>query len=159
MSEGATKRGRVVAVCIGEGGIPKHPVDGATCGPLGLEGDGHRFHLHGGERRALCLLAVEELARLEAEGIGGPAGLAPGSFGENLLVEGLDVDALRPGHRLAFEGGGERVVCELFDVRSPCKTLTAVDPRLPDLMLGRSGFVARVLEPGRLAPDMEVRVL
>jgi len=157
MSEGATSTGHLVAVCIGDGGIPKAPVDGADCGPLGLVGDGHRFHLHGGEARALCLLSTDEVASLASEGL---ASLVPGSFGENLLVEGLDFGELRPGDRLSIsdpEGRGGRVVCELTDIRTPCKTLAAIDPRFPDLMVGRSGFVAKVVEPGRLEPGMEVR--
>ena len=166
--QGASAVGRVVAVCAGPGGIPKHPVDAAACGPLGLEGDGHRYHLHGGEARALCLLFEAEVRALAAEDVGDADGLPPGTFGENLRVAGLDPADLRPGDRLTFRapGGGradatgaaDAVTCELTDVRSPCKTLTALDPRFPDLMLGRSGFVARVVTGGRLAPGMEVRV-
>jgi MOSC domain-containing protein YiiM len=151
--------GRLTAVCLGPGGIPKQAVTGARVTASGLDGDGHRYHLHGGEHRALCLLSVEELAHLDRDGV---AGLEPGAFGENLLVAGLDFRRLRPGDRLAFRdpGSGARpVVCELTDVRSPCKTLKAVDRRLPDLMAGRSGFVARVIEFGELRPGMRVEAL
>ena len=41
----------IVAVCLGPGGIPKAPVEEARVERLGLVGDGHRFHLHGGEDR------------------------------------------------------------------------------------------------------------
>jgi hypothetical protein len=33
----------------------------------------------------------------------------------------------------------------IHDVREPCKTLKSVDARFPNLMLGRSGFVCRVV--------------
>ncbi len=156
MSEGATSAGRLVAVCTGDGGIPKQPVDGADCGALGLAGDGHRYHLHGGERRSLCLLSVDELSLLgEEEGV---PELLPGTLGENLLVEGLDFGELRPGHQLVLSNAAHRVVCELTDVRTPCKTLTELDPRFPDLTVGRTGFVARVVEPGRIETGMTVRV-
>jgi MOSC domain-containing protein YiiM len=34
-----------------------------------------------------------------------------------------------------------------------------LDARFPDLMLGRSGFVCRVLRAGRLRPGMSVSVV
>lgn len=143
---------RVAAVCLGDGGIPKHPVDEARVGPLGLEGDGHRFHLHGGADRAVCMISSEVYAALRAEDV---ACEAPGAFGENVLTEGLDEAGLRPGDRLRL---GDEVVVELFDVRAPCKTLKAIDPRFPDLLLGRSGWVCRVVEGGTLRPGMPIEV-
>ena len=145
--------GRLVAVCLGPGGIPKHPVRCAEVDAEGLVGDRHRIEGHGGRQRALCLLSVEETRQLEAEGV--PT-LGPGGYGENLLIEGLDFFALRPGARLVLENESERVAIELFDVRSPCVTLQAIDPRFPDLMIGRSGFLAKVLVPGALIPGMNV---
>jgi MOSC domain-containing protein YiiM len=140
----------VLGVCLGPGGIPKHPVPRAQVGPLGLEGDRHRYRLHGGPDRAVCLLTADEVASLAADGV--RAG-APGTFGENLLVGGLDPKPLRPGDRLAI---GPQVVLELFDVRAPCRTLSSLDPRFPDLMLGRSGWVCRVIRGGTLEPGMPV---
>lgn len=137
---------RVVAVCLGPGGIPKAAVPAAALDELGLAGDGHRYERHGGLDRALCLLSIDEARELEQEGV---AYGGPGSFGENVLVEGLDLRTCRPGD--CFRVGSE-VVIELWDVRAPCRTLKAVDARLPDLMLGRSGYMARVLRVGTIAP-------
>jgi MOSC domain-containing protein YiiM len=137
---------RLAAVCLGPGGIPKARVDSASVHELGLDGDGHRYVEHGGRDRAVCLLSRAEVHELELEGVvhGGP-----GAFGENLLVEGLDLRACRPGD--CFRIGSE-VVIELSDVRAPCHTLKALDARFPDLMLGRSGYMARVLRAGTIAP-------
>lgn len=137
-----TSAGIVVAVCVGPGGIPKHPVDAAQVSEDGLAGDAHRFRLHGGRDRAVCLLGVEEYAALARDGV---AVSPPGAFGENLTTEGLDLGALRPGDRLHV---GAEVILELFDVREPCGTLKAIDPRFPNLMIGRSGWVARVRSGG-----------
>ncbi len=145
--------GRVLAVCLGPGGIPKHPVPRAAVGPLGLEGDGHRFHLHGGPDRAVCLLFETEVASLAADGV---SPTTPGTFGENLRLEGIDPARLRPGDRLHI---GPEVLLELVDVREPCATLRSVDRRFPDLFVGRSGFLARVIRSGELAPGMAVRVV
>ncbi|MBI1380274.1 MAG: MOSC domain-containing protein [Planctomycetaceae bacterium] len=141
---------RLVAVCVGPGGIPKHPVPLATVGPLGLAGDYQRSPHHGGPNRAVSLLAAEEIAALVADGV--PA-RGPGAFGENLVTEGLDPGALRPGDRLRI---GPVVELVLTDVRAPCSTLCSLDPRFPDLMLGRSGFLARVERGGPLEPGMPI---
>ncbi len=142
--------GRVVAVCVGPGGVPKRPVESARVGELGLEGDRHRMAFHGGPDRAVCLLTVEDVRSLEADGVRVEG---PGAFGENLLIEGLEPGSLRPGDRLVIE----EVELELHDVRAPCRTLTPLDPRFPALMLGRSGFMARVLRGGELRPGQPVQ--
>lgn len=140
----------IVAVCLGDGGIPKLPVEEARVEPHGLVGDAHRFHLHGGENRAVCLLSEEVYADLREDGVDCSA---PGTFGENVLVRGLDDAVLRPGDRVRL---GSEVVVEIYDVRAPCKTLKSIDARFPDLMLGRSGWVCRVVTPGTLRPGMAV---
>lgn len=141
---------RVLGVCVGPGGIPKHRVPSALVGPLGLAGDAHRYRLHGGPDRAVCILTEAEAASLVADGV--PVAGA-GTFGENLLLGGLDPHLLRPGDQLAI---GPEVVLELFDVREPCRTLAPLDRRFPELMTGRSGWVCRVVRGGALEPGMAV---
>ena len=148
----------MVAVCLGPGGFPKHPVARAEVDAHGLVGDGHRSREHGGPERAVCLLSVEETRALEAEGVA-PQG--PGGYAENLLVEGLDFGSLRPGDRVALSAARtsedtEPVWIELTNVRAPCARLKEIDRRFPDLMLGRSGFLARVLVGGSVEPGMKV---
>ncbi|WP_419192467.1 MOSC domain-containing protein [Engelhardtia mirabilis] len=145
--------GTIVAVCVGNGGVPKHPVAEAKVGPDGLEGDRHRYHLHGGRDRALCLLSVDEVRSLEADGV---RVAGPGAFGENLLIDGLDFSALRAGDRLLVRADDTPIELELFDVREPCATLRRIDRRFPDLMLGRSGFMARVLGEGTLRAELAI---
>lgn len=143
-------RGTVLAVCLGSGGIPKHPVDSAVVETLGLVGDGHRFKLHGGAHRAVCLFAIEDYRSLRRDGV--PCE-EPGTFGENLLTEGLDYSALRPDDELAV---GDEVVIAIHDVREPCGTLKKLDKRFPDLMLGRSGYVCRVVRGGILRAGVPI---
>ena len=142
--------GKVLAVCLGPGGIPKHEVESAVVEELGLVGDRHRFRFHGGAKRAVCLFATEDYATLRRDGV--PCA-EPGTFGENLLTEGLDLATLRPGDELAV---GDEVVIAIHDVREPCKTLKSVDKRFPDLMLGRSGFVCRVVRGGTVRAGTEI---
>lgn len=122
----------------------------ATLGALGLVGDAHRFRLHGGPDRAVCLLAAAEASSLAADGV---ADQGPGTFGENRRIDGLDPADLRPGDRLAI---GSEVVLELHEVRAPCRTLAPLDRRFPDLMIGRSGWLCRVVRGGILESGMGV---
>ena len=143
--------GSIVAVCLGEGGIPKHPVPSARVETMGLVGDRHRYELHGGLNRAICLLSEEVYASLREDDV---ICNAPGTFGENVLARGLDDAALRAGDELRL---GPDVIIQIYDLRAPCLTLKSVDRRFPDLMLGRSGWVARVLQTGTIEPGMEIR--
>jgi MOSC domain-containing protein YiiM len=142
--------GRIVAVCVGPGGIPKHPVERARVTASGLEGDRHRMRFHGGPDRAVCLLFDDEVRALVALGV---PGAVPGAFGENVRIEGIDPRALASGDRLRL---GDDVELELSDVREPCRTLRKLDPRFPGLMEGRSGFLARVVREGVIAPGQRV---
>ena len=140
----------IVAVCLGKGGIPKQMVPSAQVVQSGLVGDRHRYHLHGGLDRAICLLSEEIYASLREDDVDCET---PGTFGENVLTRGLDDARLRPGDRLRL---GPEVVIEIYDARESCKTLKTVDRRFPDLMLGRSGWIARVVATGVIAPGMSI---
>ncbi|MCA9001061.1 MAG: MOSC domain-containing protein [Planctomycetes bacterium] len=142
--------GQVVAVCLGPGGIPKQPVDQAEVGALGLHGDGHRHPEHGGENRAVCLYSVGDYRSMVRDGV---SGTAPGSFGENLLIDGMDFGQLTPGDRLAV---GDQVILEIHDCREPCITLQSVDSRFPALMEGRSGFLCKTERGGWVHPGDRV---
>ena len=147
------KGGLVLAVCSGSGGIPKHAVESAEVQELGLAGDRHHYSRHGGRERAVCLFSIEDYRSLRRDGV---ACDEPGTFGENLLVEGLEFRALRAGDRLAV---GAQVVLEIHDVREPCATLRPLDARFPELMVGRSGFVCRVVQGGELLPGQSVSLV
>ena len=143
-----SSKGILVAVCLGPGGIPKPVVPGAEVTVDGLVGDGHHSTRHGGRDRAVSLFSAEDQACLAREGV--PC-TQPGSFGENVLTEGLDFRFIRPGDHISL---GDEVRLEVHDVRSPCATLKSLDARFPDLLQGRSGFICRVLSGGRIAAGM-----
>ena len=145
--------GRVLAVCLGSGGVPNQVVEGARVKKRGLVGDRHHHNRHGGRERAVCLFSIEDYRSLQRDGV---ACDEPGTFGENLLIESLDFRALRAGERLAV---GPRVVLEIHDVREPCDTLKSLDQRFPELMVGRSGFVCRVVRGGKLLPGQSVSLV
>ena len=146
------RTGRVLAICVGPGGIPKPQIESAPVGVQGLEQDAHRYEGHGGAHRAVCLFFTNDYATLRADGVDCDA---PGTFGENVLIEGLQPAGLRAGDRLRIED----VLLEIHDIREPCGTLKRVDRRFPDLMVGRSGFVCRVIDTGVLRTGATVTVI
>lgn len=131
-------------------GIFKEPVLGPVLvDTLGLAGDAvlNKRH-HGGPDQAVYLYAAEDYAWWSAE-LG--KALGPGTFGENLTTEGLDVSGLAVGDRLTF---GE-VVLEATAPRIPCATLARrmEDPAFVKQFMEarRPGTYLRVLRSGNLA--------
>jgi MOSC domain-containing protein YiiM/GNAT superfamily N-acetyltransferase len=154
-----TAGGRVVQVNISPGGVPKQPVGRAAVRRLGLEGDAHaHIGVHGGPHRAVCLFAIEAIRRVAAEG----HPIAPGTVGENLTTEGIELALLAPGTRLAI---GEDVLLEVSGPANPCDVIRG------SFREGKSGRIsilkhpmdsrvyARVLAEGSVAVGDDVRVL
>ena len=111
-----SRAGRVVSVNVNEGGVPKLPVDEQWVGPLGLADDRHIEPVpsHGGPDQAVCLYSLEAIERLVAEG----HNVFPGAFGENLTLEGIELDSIGPGDRLTIGEGG--LVIEITWHAQPC---------------------------------------
>ena len=141
----------VVSVQISAGGIPKTPVESVEVSYDGLRGDAHNHEKHNTPLQAVCLIDLEDLDDLRAEGFA----VGPGATGENVTVRGLDIDALTVGDRLRFTGG---LLIELTKRRKPCYVLDAIDPALKGSIRDRCGFYARVIEPGTLQPGEAIEV-
>lgn len=105
----------------------------------GIEGDRKGGH----PKRNLNIMDQEMLDLLAAEGY--PT--APGVLGENLIVAGVDISAQPEGSRLRI---GPQAVIEVVRLREPCYKLTALDPRMPDSVIGRVGVMARVVVGGAI---------
>ena len=138
---------------VSNGGMPKLAVLFAFVGKAGVEGDKQRnLKYHGGPDRALCLFSEEQYAWLRSEhGID----LQNGSVGENFTTRGIDLNALKPGDCLRV---GECLI-ELTRIRKPCGQLAQWHPSLKEIVEGRSGWVARVIEEGIVRPGDEIEVM
>ncbi len=149
--------GRIASLNVSDGGVPKLPVAKARLGWRGLAGD-RQAHpkIHGGPERAVCLLALEVIEKLRAEG----HPIAPGTIGENVTLEGVDYGSLVAGTRLAL---GDTAVIQLTKHAKPCHQIVAsfVDGAIDRVAAGTpfARFYARVLVEGDLARGDEVRVL
>jgi len=137
---------------VSQGGVPKGPVDAARVTRFGVEGDAQRnLKYHGGPNRAVCIFSEELYADLREEGID----VTNGAFGENFTTRGLDLNALEKGDRLRV---GDCLV-EITDVRVPCNTLKKWSAKLPKSIVGRSGWVAKVVEEAVVKPRDAITVL
>jgi MOSC domain-containing protein YiiM len=148
----------LVAVCVvrelrpdagsvGVTAIDKVPVEGPVrIGAYGAYADVQADRKnHGGHEKALYAYADED-----AEYWAGELGrdVAPGWFGENLRVRGLDVNASRIGERWLI---GDTVEVEVTMPRTPCQTFArwvgGEDER---------GWVKRFSSSRRLGPYLRV---
>lgn len=133
---------------VGVTAIDKRPLDGPIrIGPLGVRADvqASRKH-HGGRDKAVYAYAQEDADFWSAE-LGRE--LPPGWFGENLRVDGLDVNAARIGEVWRI---GSTVEVEVTMPRTPCATFA----RWVGGSAGR-GWVKRFSDEGRLGAYLSVR--
>lgn len=137
---------------VSKGGVPKRPVESARVTRFGVEGDAQRnLKYHGGPNRAVCLYSEELYAELRGEGID----VNNGDFGENFTTCGMDLNALEKGDCLRV---GDCLI-EITDVRVPCSTLKKWSAKLPKAIVGRSGWVAKVVEEAVVRPGDVIEVV
>ncbi len=145
-------KAQIVAINVSSGGIPKISRPSSRVDVAGLQDDGHNHEKHRTPFQAVCLQDIEKLEELNREGYS----LSPGTTGENLTVEGLNVNALPLGTMLEFSNG---VVLELTKVRKPCYVLDAINPRLKEDIIGRCGTYAKVLREGTFTQGETIAVI
>ena len=127
--------GRVLQVNVSPGGVPKLPVEQAWVGELGLDGDRHRHDtVHGGPHRAVALLGIEAIERVQADG----HPIEPGSVGENLTTTGIELASLAPGTRLAI---GDQLLLEISAPANPCDVIAG------SFRNGKSGRISILTHP------------
>jgi MOSC domain-containing protein YiiM len=158
---------------IGVTAIDKRPQQRAVkIGRYGARADvqADRKH-HGGLDAALYAYADEDAAWWRAElGDRVEAELAPGWFGENLRVSGLDVSGARIGERWRIGSGEHAVELEVTSPRRPCQTFArwVGDSYGSDLERGwvkrfqqaeRPGAYLRVLRNGSIRGGDAIEVL
>ena len=138
--------GKVVAVCVSENkGTQKTDVkEGFLLAEQGIEGDAHKGFAH----RQISMLAMEDIETMKAA----LPDLAPGSFAENITVEGFDLSVLAIGDRLRV---GESLL-ELSQIGKECHTRCRVYHITGDCIMPKKGLFFRVIEGGRVATGDEV---
>ncbi len=128
--------GRLTAICVSEHtGTVKHPVPEARIrAGHGIVGDAHAGPGH----RQVSALAAESVDRMRVR----LPDLADGAFGENLLTEGFDWDAVVLGQRLRV---GDDVVLQVTQRGKVCHSRCAIYDATGECIMPTEGmfFVAR----------------
>jgi MOSC domain-containing protein YiiM len=114
---------------------------------MGLEGDAHAGFAH----RQVSLLSLEDIEETARR----LPGLKPGSFAENLTIEGMDVSLLPVGTRLSI---GESLL-EITQIGKECHSKCEIYHRTGDCIMPKKGVFCRVLEGGLVRSGDEVLVL
>ncbi len=143
--------GRVEAICVSAGkGRKKTPVFAAQfVAGFGIRGDAHA----GSGHRQVSLLAAADIELMRG---GGLPDLNYGDFAENLVVSGLDLDALGLGSRLRV---GDGAVLEVTQIGKTCHERCAIFHQSGDCIMPRRGLFARVAQDGAAAAGDAVEVL
>ena len=130
--------GRIVNVCISEKkGTQKHPIDeGEFIVEFGLKGDAHAGKWH---------------REFNARG----AGVKPGAFGENLLVEGWDLKTIPVGTKFRCND----VLLEITQIGKECHHGCEIFQKMGDCIMPRNGIFARVLEGGKIKPGDQIEIV
>ncbi|MCL1816380.1 MAG: molybdopterin-binding protein [Clostridiales bacterium] len=140
--------GKVIAVCVSKNrGEPKKNVhSGYFVVEWGIKGDAHASRW----RRQISLLSAEKIDAFNKQG----AHVLPGTFGENLVVEGLNFAALPIGSLLR----SGNVLLEITQIGKECHKHCEIYQRMGDCIMPREGVFAKVLEPGLICVGDEMSV-
>lgn len=140
---------RLLEICISKKrGTVKTPVGEAVLREdWGIEGDAHAGNWH----RQVSLLSFEKIEDFRRRG----AEVDPGAFGENLIIEGMDLRALPVGTRLMV---GSEAVLELTQIGKECHSHCEIYRRMGDCIMPREGVFAQVIKGGRIQKGDQVQV-
>ena len=138
--------GKIKAICISEKrGTRKKVVEKAKL----VENWGIETDAHGGTwHRQVSLLGWEDIEAFKARG----AKVDFGDFGENLVVEGLDLQNILVGSRFRI---GEALL-ELTQIGKACHTHCEIYQSMGECIMPKAGVFARVLNGGWIHPGDEI---
>jgi len=141
--------GTVIAVCISEAkGTQKQNIK--TCflkNNWGLENDAHGGSWH----RQVSLLSYDKVKVFNQSG----ANVSHGSFGENLLVEGINLAALPVGTLLKCGGA----LLEVTQIGKECHNKCEIYHKMGDCIMPREGIFAKVLQEGHVTVGDAVEIV
>lgn len=140
--------GHVANLCIStKKGVPKTAIPTAVLREgHGMDGDAHAGPWH----RQISLLDARDIDQMRARGLD----LAPGAFGENIVVEDVALAELDIGSRLRV-GDCE---LELTQLGKICHSRCAIYWQTGDCIMPRLGIFARVIRGATITAGDTVEV-
>lgn len=130
---------KVLAICISKHkGTLKNEVSEANfIEEFGIEGDAHAGKWH----RQVSLLAFEKIDDFRNKG----GNVDFGAFGENLVVDGIELHKLPVGQQLQV---GE-VLLEVTQIGKECHDKCAIYYQVGECIMPKNGIFTRVLKGGK----------
>ena len=131
---------KVLAICISKHkGTLKNEVSEANfIEEFGIEGDAHAEKWH----RQVSLLAFEKIDDFRNKG----GNVDFGAFGENLVVDGIELHKLPVGQQLQV---GE-VLLEVTQIGKECHDKCAIYYQVGECIMPKNGIFTRVLKGGKV---------
>lgn len=144
-----SKSGFVRNICISpkRGTAKKEVPEAVLLADWGIDNDAHAGHWH----RQVSLLPQDKINIFNQKG----AGVSPGDFGENLIVEGLDFGGIFKGDRLSV---GECVL-EITQIGKECHSHCAIFRKMGECIMPGNGIFAKVIKGGTLRKGDIVTVM
>ena len=141
--------GKILAVCISEkkGTLKKAVPSGTMIKDFGLENDAHAGKWH----RQISLLAVEAVQRFSAKY---KIDVLAGAFGENLLVEGIDLKNLPIGTKLKCND----IILEITQIGKKCHLGCNIQKQTGECIMPNEGVFAVVLNGGTVKPNDTITI-
>ena len=132
--------GKVIAICISKHkGTLKNEVSEANfIEAFAIEGDAHAGKWH----RQVSLLAFEKIYDFRNKG----GNVDCGAFGENLVVDGIELHKLPVGQQLQV---GE-VLLEVTQIGKECHDKCAIYYQVGECIMPKNGIFTRVLKGGKV---------
>ena len=97
------------------------------------------------------IVSFEKVEEFNARG----AGVKPGAFGENLLVEGWDLKTIPVGTKFRCND----VLLEITQIGKECHHGCEIFQKMGDCIMPRNGIFARVLEGGKIKPGDQIEIV
>ena len=141
--------GKIKAICISEKkGTEKHTINEVIINELGMINDAHAGNWH----RQISLLSYEEVAKFKNNNP--KVDIIDGAFGENILLEGIDLCKTKIGDKIEIGDVGLEVTqigkechgdgCSIFQVVGKC-------------IMPKVGIFTKVLKTGNIKTGDEVK--
>lgn len=139
----------VKAVCISEkkGTEKKNVKKAELIENFGLAGDAHAGNWH----RQVSLLSYEKIEDFKAKG----AQIEDGSFGENLIIEGIDLKSLPVGTVLSIG----QTVLEVTQIGKECHNGCAIKETMGTCIMPTEGIFAKVIKGGQVSTGDTVEII
>lgn len=141
-------KGKLKAICISEKkGTEKHPVETAVINEKGIAGDAHAGDWH----RQISLLSYDIVEKFKNDNP--QVKISDGAFGENLLIQGIDLCKACIGDRIKI---GE-VELEITQIGKECHgDGCTIFRAVGKCIMPKTGLFSKVIRTGTIKSGDEV---